>query len=245
MRLFSSFAHYLATHDATGLQIHHFAPAFIAYEPAPGQCNQLELVTEYPWQGLIQLRVVETGSAPWTISLRIPEWSQHPHVSINGNILSTPPRLEKGYLVLERAWQAEDRIELDLGMQPVWMAPNPRIDATRGCLAIQRGPIVYCLEDRDQQMPGHLLDVEMDTRQPLTARWDANLLDGVTVIEAQGQFADPALNHVPLYAPLGSTPQTTHQAARLVAIPYYAWGNRGIGAMRVWIPEISRENHNR
>jgi DUF1680 family protein len=236
MRLFSSLTHYLATHDARGIQIHHFAPADIGCDLTSGQHVKLNIVTEYPWQGHIGLRVVETGSSPWVLSVRIPEWSQHPIVSINGNTVSDLS-IEKGYLTLDRVWQADDTLDLELGMEPVFVASNPRIDATRGCLAIQRGPIIYCLEDRDQEIKGRLLDVEIDKNQPLSTRWEDDLLDGVMVIEAKGQFVDHECWHGHLFQPVTFPAQAAAHPTSLVAVPYYAWGNREIGGMRVWIPE--------
>jgi DUF1680 family protein len=179
---------------------------------------------------------METGNFPWTLSIRIPGWSQHPLLSING-AEGKDLKSVNGYLVLERTWQAQDVIDLDLGMQPVLIASNPRIDATRGCLAIQRGPIVYCLEDRDQELKGRLLDVEIDKNQPLLARQADDLLDGLVVVEAKGQFVDSKAWSGSLYQPVTTSIKAATQAARLVAVPYYAWGNRGIGPMRVWIPE--------
>jgi DUF1680 family protein len=238
MRIFSSFSHYLSTQDARGIQIHHFASADIECDLAKKQHVKLNLTTEYPWEGHIKLRIVESGNSPWTLSIRMPEWSQNPILSVNGNIMKDLRR-EKGYLILERKWQAEDVIELELEMEARFIASNPRIDATRGCLAIQRGPIVYCLEDRDQETQGQLLDVEVDKNQPLSTRWDNDLLDGVMVVEADGQFIDLESWHGHLYKPesfpVSINPRLTH----LVAIPYYAWGNRGIGGMRVWIPKRS------
>jgi DUF1680 family protein len=238
MRLFSSFTYYMATHDANGIQIHHFAPADIGYDLISEQRVKLNMMTEYPWQGHIRLRVVETGNSPWVLSLRIPEWSQHPLLSVNGNTVRGLS-LEKGYLVLERVWRAEDIIDLELGMEPVFVASNPCIDATRGCLAIQRGPIIYCLEDRDQEIKGRLLDVEIDKNQPLLTKWEGDLLDGVIVIEAKGQFVDFETWRGHLYQPATFPVRAITRPARLVAIPYYAWGNREIGGMRVWIPEKS------
>ncbi len=238
MRLFSSLTHYLATHDANGIQIHQFAPAEIERDLQSGQHVKLTIVTEYPWQGQIRLRIEETGSDSWALSIRIPEWSQNPTLSINGNTVGEP-NFEKGYLVLDRVWQAGDVVDLELGIEPMLVASNPRIDATRGCLAIQRGPIVYCLEDKDQEIPGRLLDVEIDQNKPLLTRWEGDLLDGVIVVEAEGQFVDNEAWHGHLYQPVTSPVQGATHPARLVAIPYYAWGNRKIGGMRVWIPEKS------
>jgi DUF1680 family protein len=106
-------------------------------------------------------------------------------------------------------------------------------------LAIQRGPIIYCLEDKDQEIKGRLLDVEIDKKESLLTRWDSNLLDGIMVVEVSGQFIDPEEWRGHLYQPETSPMQANPRPTRLVAIPYYAWGNRGIGGMRVWIPKKS------
>jgi len=238
MRLFSSFAHYLATWDVGGIQIHQFTSAEIGCDLIPGQHIKLNLVTDYPWHGQVRLQVLETGNSPWTLSLRVPEWSQQTVLSINGNIVSDLS-IEKGYLVLERTWQAGDIVDLELGMAPVLVASNPRIDATRNCLAIQRGPIIYCLEDRDQEINGRLLDVEIDKNHPLFPRWEGDLLDGVMVIDAEGQFVDNGEWRGHLYQPVTFSFQAIPRPTHLVAIPYYVWGNRGIRGMRVWIPEKS------
>jgi hypothetical protein len=238
MRLFSSLTHYLATRDANGIQIHHFASADIECNLTSEQRVKLNLTTDYPWQGQVKLRVVETDNSQWTLSLRIPEWSQQPVLSINGNTVRDLKPV-KGYFILARTWQVGDIIDLELGMEPMLVASNPRVDATRNCLAIQRGPIIYCLEDRDQEINGRLLDMQIDKNCPLSPRWEGNLLDGVMVIEAQGQFVDHEVWRGRLYQPVTFAGQTTTRPARLSAIPYYAWGNRGIGSMRVWIPEKS------
>jgi DUF1680 family protein len=127
-----------------------------------------------------------------------------------------------------------------LQLSPCFVKPNPRVDATRGCLAIQRGPIIYCLEDRDQEVVGRLFDVEIDKNQPLVARWADDLLDGVMVVEARGQFADNEAWNGHLYHPATPPVQIAARPTNLVAVPYYAWGNREIGGMRVWIPERSQ-----
>ena len=203
MRLFASFSHYLSTHAGEGIQIHHYASAELGCDLASGQRVKLNLTTEYPWQGQIRLEVLESGQAPWALSLRIPEWSQNPTLSINGKTIKEWC-LKKGYLVLEKAWQAGDVVELELGMEPVLVASNPRIEATRGCLAIQRGPIVYCLEDIDQEVKGSLLDVEIDKNRPLITRWETDLLNGVIVVEAGGQFRDIEAWRGHLYRPATS-----------------------------------------
>jgi DUF1680 family protein len=240
MRLFSSLTHYLATHDANGIQMHHFAPADIECDLSSGQQVKLNVMTDYPWQGQIRVRIMETGDSPWRLSLRVPDWSRHPILSINGNVMDRSEPV-KGYFVLEQRWQAGDCIDLDLQMEPVLVASNPRVDATRDCLAIQYGPIVYCLEDRDQEIKGRLLDMEIDKNLLPMIRWEADLLEGVMVIDAQGQLVDNETWGGHLYQPAALSDSAIAQPIHLTAIPYYAWGNRGIGGMRVWIPKNHRD----
>jgi len=237
MRLFSSLSHYLATRDDDGIQIHHFSPADIECDLTAGRRVKLNMATDYPWQGKIHLRVAASDSSPWTLCLRIPEWSEHPILSVNGEVVGDL-ELIKGYFVLKRPWAVGDSIELDLGNEPMLVESNPRVDATRNCLAIQYGPIIYCLEDQDQELKGRLLDVELDKNSLPVTRWEDDLLDGVMVIDAQGQFVDQDTWRGRLYQSVTFSGKKANQV-RLMAIPYYAWGNRGIGGMRVWIPEKS------
>jgi hypothetical protein len=195
----------------------------------------LSIATEYPWQGHIRLTVKETGGAPWQLSLRRPEWCQTATLAVNGERVQQPT-LQKGYFMLERAWQAGDSIDLDLAVEPVLVEPNPRVDAVRGCLAIQRGPLVYCLESWDQATPDGLLDVELDSGAALQSHWCGDLLGGVMVVEAGGYVLDLGEWQGRLYKPKAEPAHVARRSVRLTAIPYYAWGNRGIGSMRVWIP---------
>jgi uncharacterized protein len=236
MRVLASLAHYLATCDENGVQIHQYASSEIAGEFTSRRRVELHITTNYPWQGQIKLQITATDDKPWALSLRVPEWSQHPRLLVNAQAIDTPSP-QKSYIVLERNWQVGDVVDLDLMMEPVLIAPNPRVEATRASVAIQRGPIVYCLEDRDQEVEGRLLDVEIDKSQHLQAVWNEDLLDGVIVVEAAGQFAEMESWQGRLYQPVSSLPSQSAQASRLVAVPYYTWGNRGIGGMRVWIPE--------
>ncbi len=115
------------------------------------------------------------------------------------------------------------------------MEAHPWIESTRGCVAIERGPLVYCLEQPDH--PGvRLADLEIDAGAPLAAAWEADRLDGVAVVRAHGREIDTGAWQQRLYRPLGSAPPAARRPIALTAIPYYAWANREPGAMRVWIP---------
>ena len=235
MRLLASLEHYFASVDASGIQIHQYAPLEIGFPLPSGDQVALSVATEYPWQGHIRLTVKETGGAPWQLRLRRPEWCQTATLAVNGEKIEQPI-LHTGYFVLERVWRAGDSIDLDLAVQPMLVEPNPRVDAARGCLAIQRGPLVYCLESWDQAASDSILDVELDPGAPLQSRWRGDLLGGVMVVEASGFVLDLGAWQGRLYKPKAEPSHVSRRPIRLTAIPYYAWGNRGIGSMRVWIP---------
>lgn len=235
MRLLASLGSYFATQDETGLQIHLYDPALITTELTPGQSIALAIQTGYPWQGEVKLTLQETGGSPWRLRLRLPGWSLNAQVSINGQPVEQP-RLEAGYLVLERAWQPGDVVELSLAVQPTLIEANPRVDAVRGSAAIQRGPLVYCLEAIDQPEL-ELLALQLDETAPLQAVWREDLLpEGVMVIATTGYAPGDDSWQGQLYRPLNTAGAPSRRRTPLTAIPYYAWANRGPNIMRVWIP---------
>jgi len=236
MRILASLAHYVATYEDHGLQIHQYLPSDISWERAKGQKVNLRLSTNMPWDGQTTIEIRESDRNPWSLRLRLPSWTHAATVALNGHVIEAPV-IERGYIVLERTWEAGDRIQMDLQVAPMLIEANPRVDATRSSVAVQHGPIVYCLEDQDQKGASNLLDIQIDTRTPLQAEWQPDLLGGVMVIEAQGYLLDSAAWEGHLYKPLGQNARAIRQSIRLVAIPYYAWVNREVGAMRVWIPE--------
>jgi DUF1680 family protein len=150
------------------------------------------------------------------------------------------PEVAAGYLVLERVWQAGDVIRVELNMQPNLIQSHPRVDATRSCLAIQRGPLVYCLETQDQLEQAGLLDVAIDPERPLRAGWSEELFGGLMLVEAEGYLLGSKSWEGQLYRPRNGSAGVETHAIRLAAIPYFAWGNRGLSSMRVWIPEARR-----
>ncbi|MCS7259179.1 MAG: glycoside hydrolase family 127 protein [Anaerolineae bacterium] len=237
MRLLSSLEHYFVTTDRNGLQIHLYGAFNITTQLPNEQPVSLAVETDYPWEGHIHIIVRETGSNPWEMRLRLPEWCSSFRLTLNNHYVQHPV-LEKGYIKLARIWQAGDVVDLDLAMPPFLLMPNPRVDAIRGCVAIQRGPLVYCLEGCDQELPDSLLDLRIDASRPLVIHRYENLLDGIVTIEADGYLFDPQSWQGTLYRPVEDMPHTNRRALRLKAIPYYAWGNRGIGSMRVWIPTV-------
>jgi DUF1680 family protein len=177
MRLLASLNHYLATCDSDGMQIHQFASAVIAAELDAGDIVALRMATDYPWSGIVQITVTESSREEWTLGLRIPAWCKGYRLTIDEAPVEQPVTLD-GYLAMTRTWRVGTTVVLDLQMEPELVAPNPRIDSVRGCLAIQRGPLVYCLEGHDQPAGANLLDIRIDPNQPLRADWSSALLMG-------------------------------------------------------------------
>lgn len=233
MRTLATLGHYFATGDRQGLQIHQYGPATIQIELEDGPVA-LCMDTRYPWQGQIKLTIEESTSSPWALSLRLPGWCERPVLRVNGR--PAGGLVDDGYIALTRLWHPGDLLELDLPMAPRLTVAHPRVDPARGSMAIERGPIVYCLERCDQEPAASDLDVEIDTMAPLEASWRGDLLGGVMVVQAKGYAPDMAAWEDELYRPFVAVGQVQRRPLRLTAVPYYAWANRGPGAMRVWIP---------
>jgi uncharacterized protein len=237
MRLLASLGHYVATRDSAGLQVHQYAPAQIATALASGQGVRLHMETRYPWEGSVRLTLEDTGDGPWTLALRIPAWSARPTARVNGTVVDASPAAD-GYARLERRWRAGDVVELDLSMEATLIEPHPAIESTRGCVAIERGPLVYCLEQADQG-DAPVAELEIDAAAAPAARWDPGLLEGVVTVRARGYQVDTSSWRGRLYRPVGSDLSPRRRPVELTTIPYYAWANRGPGAMRVWIPRAT------
>lgn len=161
--------------------------------------------TNYPWSGAIEVEVRSGQPLPLTVHLRIPGWNKKFELRINGQALAATKN-ESGYVTVTRRWQAGDRMELVLNMPVELVTADPRVTANRGKRAVQRGPLVYCLEEADH--PGlNFSTAHLSPRTAWTIRERRELLNQVTVLETAG----------------------------LTFVPYYAWDNRAPGNMKVWI----------
>ena len=143
--------------------------------------------------------------------------------------------MRDGYAYIRRDWQPGDTVELKLDMTIRLLAARPEVRADAGRVAIQRGPLVYCLESADNP-GGPLSALAIDTQTPLTATYDAQLLGGCVVIEGRA-FREGARDWADaLYLPLEEEDGARREEpAAFRAIPYYLWGNRGEGEMAVWV----------
>lgn len=231
MRTLSSLEHYFVTRSAEGLQLHQYAPMRIR-TTAVGQPVELDVATDYPWEGTVEI-AVRAAAAPWTLALRIPSWAAGARVTINGHEPSPAP--EPGdYLRLHRRWKSGDVLTLTLPMLPRLTRADDRIDAVRGCAAIERGPLVYCLEQADQPA-GTALDAVRIEKGTMMSAKHPDLPGGVIAVDAPGRLHSrrPAAT---VYHPDDDGHPGSGDPLTLRAVPYFTWANRGAGPMRVWIP---------
>lgn len=194
-----------------------------------GTTVKLNQESNYPWNGEIRFEVNPQQAASFKLCLRLPDWSPSAAVRVNGTEYAYTTAA--GYAVIDRNWQQGDVVELTLEMPIQRMHSHPLIRGNAGKVALQRGPLVYCLEQADNGAELHQLllprEAELKAKQ-------VELLDGVVVIEAEGVREAAAGWGPSLYSPVDSAASET---APLTFIPYYAWANRGEGEMTVWVRE--------
>ncbi|MBA3528404.1 MAG: glycoside hydrolase family 127 protein [Propionibacteriaceae bacterium] len=235
MRMIASLQAYVATSDASGVQIQQYAPSTISVPFGSGTIG-LDVATRYPIDGQVDLTVTETPTEPWTLALRIPDWAESFTLQANSERVEAPPT-EAGYARLERVWQAGDTVRLRLPMEPRLTVTHPAADALRGTVAIERGPVVYCLESPDQPDGTSLNHVALLVDEPLTEELHEDFLKTPTVVvTAHGLQRSDAAWQGTGWMPLNEQPEGEGTEVGLVAIPYYLWANRGPSAMRIFIP---------
>jgi uncharacterized protein len=229
-RLFASLGQYIYSVNDTDIAVHLYMQNTAQMTVGEREVR-VRQETAYPWNGTITLRLTLDEPATLGLRLRIPGWCQEARLKVNGETFDIAGHLEEGYVRVERVWQSGDRVELDLAMPVERMYANPNVRQDVGCVAFQRGPLVYCLEGADNNVP--LYRILVPRTAELQSRFEPDLLGGVTVIRGQALFEDDSGWAGKLYR---SRPPSL-QSETITAIPYYAWDNRQPGEMRVWLHE--------
>ncbi|MDR3188444.1 MAG: glycoside hydrolase family 127 protein [Prevotellaceae bacterium] len=195
--------------------------------------------TAYPWDGDVRIAVDPKGKQTFTLKLRIPGWVRGRvtpsdlykfsddktlsyQVKVNGQPVESA--LNKGYFDVTRSWKKGDVVEVHFDMAPRTVRANGKVEADRGKVAVERGPIVYCAEWADNDFS--VLSVLMGRKPELTVEENADLLHGINRLKTSAQLLN--------YDPAGRL-QT--KDVLLTLIPYYAWAHRGSGEMSVWLPQ--------
>jgi DUF1680 family protein len=194
----------------------------------PGGTVRLTQTTEMPWQGSVSIKVDETTGNSFAMMLRLPGWAngepvpsdlysyldaQKANIVIKVNGKETTYEMQHGYMVIDRTWEVGDVISFELPMDVHKVVANEQVEANRGRMALERGPVVYCIESPDNANVNSCYLTEQATAQPV---W-TNDLNGLMKLTVSQENAYGGEN-------------------TMLAIPYYAWANRGKSLMHVWIP---------
>ncbi len=200
---------------------------------------QLKQVTNYPWDGKIQISVTPEKPTEFDLSVRIPGWANNQPVpgdtyqfsdnfpekialSLNG--MPADFKIVKGYAVIHKNWKKGDVVEIDLPMPVRRIVAIDKVKENQNRVALQRGPLVYCVEHADND--GKAMNIVIPDQAVFKTEFKSELLNGIVVIQTQATIARISADG----ASVGTVNQT------VTAIPFYSWANRGTGQMQVWIP---------
>lgn len=189
--------------------------------------------TRFPWAGTIRLRLIPERTATFTVALRIPDWSPSFSLTLNGKRVR--PIADKGYARITRPWCKSDVLTLNLDMSVLRMEAHPKVRMNTGRVALQRGPLVYCLEQEDNGPD--LNDITLPANARFTAKFEKSLLGGVVTLNTKGSRRDAkAWPKGTLYRFMPAP----RRPVAIKAVPYCTWGNRSPGEMLVWLVSTAR-----
>ncbi|MFW5995222.1 MAG: hypothetical protein ACOCRN_03845, partial [Spirochaetia bacterium] len=263
-RTIASVGDYAYRVDGNALYVDVFAGGTVDARLDAGTLS-LSQTGDYPWEERLRFEVTSapagagapadssgsTGvadpgdppgpAAPVEICVRIPGWCEQPSMTLNGERVNVHENLRNGYLVLSRSWRDGDTLELTLPMPVRLVGAHPKVRANYGRVAVQRGPLVYCLEECDNGADLH--SVSLSTDPQFTVSDNEELPNGVRTITARGYTVARTASRGPLYrddGPEGAlyrdgSASPTLREKTLTFIPYYCWANREAGEMIVWI----------
>lgn len=205
-----------------------------------GEELKLTQETRYPWDGQVSIKVGADRDTEFALKLRVPGWSQNQPVpsdlyrfmdknsapvTIKINGIASEVDIVDGYATINRSWKMGDEVSLYLPMPVRRLLAHPEVEEDRYKVALQRGPIVYCLEGQDQS-DERVINMLMDINAPVRSSFKDTLLGGIQTINFKGA----------LYQKTKQARGLQQSPLSLQAIPYYAWANRGLDYMTVWIP---------
>ena len=219
-RFLPSVSGYVYATKGADLYVNLFAGSRAAIETAS---NRVEVIqaTNYPWDGEVSITLKPERVEEFTVYLRIPGWARNEplpgglysylgdlpgsaSIEVNGD--SFPVQMERGFAPIRRHWRADDTIRVELPLAARLVKSRPEVKPNAGLVAIERGPLVYCVEGIDHG--GSIAGVHVTPKAEFVVNRRSDLLGGVDAIEWDG----------------------------FTAVPYYSWSNRGIGTMAVWLP---------
>lgn len=242
-RFFSSLPEYFYAQKGNEFYINLFGASNTTIENVNSAKQKVKVnirqETDYPWDGTVRIHVEPAKPNSFILKVRIPGWAKGDAVPgdlyrfhefsgsislrLNGKVIV--PNIENGYAIIDRKWAAGDVVELSLPMQAQRIAANAKIEADQNRFAIQRGPMLYCLEGKDQP-DDRILNMIVPDTALIWVKNDPKLFNGISVLNFRGYLVNKII----------SPEQADLKPVNLKAIPYFMWANRGKDNMLVWLP---------
>ena len=227
-RLTASIGSYMYGVAEDAIAVHLYGDN-VARVDIAGQTVRLIQQSRYPWDGAVALTIDTERPVFFTLHLRIPGWARKASLSLNGEPLDLAAATTSGYAAITREWRSGDRVRLDLDMAVERISAHPEVRQDAGRVALARGPLVYCLEGRDN--PAGLNRLRTPAAACFECRFEPALLGGVTTLSASADAdATDDWNGI-----LYRTEAARTEPVTVKAVPYYAWDNREPGEMLVWL----------
>lgn len=229
-RLMTSLGSYVWSSSEDTIYSHLFVGGTAIFETAGGV--KIALTSKYPWNGSVTYTVEpEQAGAEFTLAVRYPGWCHQMQVKVNGIPVSGAVKTDKGYWMIQRSWQPGDTVSCEMEMEPERVYAHPMVRADAGCVALRRGPIIYTFEGVDNGEDLQTLRIPREAKIEALP-YQADLLEGIVALRVTGCRKKTAVNPA-LYA----EDVAPEERVTLQSIPYYAWCNRGMTHMRVWMQE--------
>ena len=236
-RTFASLPGYFYSTSGEGVYLHFFDNSELDWHLENGVGLKVRQKTNYPWDGSVEISVTPAESTEFTFFLRIPGWTDNAQIGVNGKPFAgaTPGQ----YLPIRRHWSAGDVIRVQFNMKPQLLQANAQVIENNGRVAVQRGPLVYCLEQIDQPASVPLKDVALNlgpkSSTQFQEEFQKDLLGGITLLRHPGAAYGESSEQGHLYFHYSGEPRK-FKPISLTFIPYYAWANRTATPMQVWTP---------
>ncbi len=207
-RTIASLGDYIYSTSERGIWIHQYIGSDAKIDLDSNLIN-ISQISGFPWRGDVKIKLILSKSQKFSLFLRIPDWSIDTELKING--IKYSEGLSRGkYVEILRTWQDNDILDITFNLKPEFVESDQRIKDNRGRVAITYGPLIYCLEQKDNKNID-IFNAVISKDQGLTVKFEIDLLGGVNIITG-----------------------TTIDRSKITAIPYFVWNNRGANNMQVW-----------
>jgi DUF1680 family protein len=231
---------YFYSSSRDGIYVNLYHNSELDWHLDDGTLLKLSQATGYPWSGDVKLTVNPAHPADFTLYVRWPAWAPSFDIQVNGQDLGLANAHRGSFIPISRSWKSGDTVSLNMPLQPAMMAANPRVTDDYGRVAIQRGPLVYVLEQLDQNGIA-IPDVFLKAGATFSVDYRKDVLGGIAELKVSGLAAERSVGDEPLYRAYGSGANRPKHMVNLTFIPYYTVGNREPSPFEVWVPVSPHE----